>query len=486
MRKILLSVLIIISSLTGYAQSYDERIAAAMNTGDWFALDSIYNNAPHDSIMPFLEVFSRCLTGNRLNRPDISAEAFGQLFNEHSEMLGLDNLLSSTIMFTTDLGRLGHHDQAAGVAASVLESTRQYLDSAWTESLEQCISRHTALSACKPYRITFTESAGNIPFNIIPVGDDKHGAVLIHLDNSSINGKAADITFDTGAGVNMISDSLAQAYGLIPTEGYTTVAGVGTRKGRYAIAAEMKLGNITVCDVPFVVMDFKTGNAKADSYTDCYSTIIGSELMLQLKDITIDFVRREITIPAVAPERSATAPNMCFGRGMNLSTKGSVMDYPVLMNIDTGDSSYGYLGPSFFEARKDFILSEARPDTVRRGGLGGVVESLCYTIDKGIPVCMGSHTADVSGLYVYTQPSAAAMDFGCNIGLKTLMMFDKIRFNLVDFVFSTYPQNLTLFNSRHYDTPVFKYTKAKEPSILQTLGLIAVEVTKLVLYPTAP
>ena len=78
------------------------------------------------------------------------------------------------------------------------------------------------------------------------------------------------------------------------------------------------------------------------------------------------------------------------------------------------------------------------------------------------------------------------MDFGCNIGLKTLMMFDKIRFNLVDFVFSTYPQNLTLFNSRHYDTPVFKYTKAKEPSILQTLGLIAVEITKLVLYPTAP
>lgn len=33
------------------------------------------------------------------------------------------------------------------------------------------------------------------------------------------------------------------------------------------------------------------------------------------------------------------------------------------------------------------------------------------------------------------------MDFGCNIGLKTLMMFDKVRFNLVDFLLTTFPKN---------------------------------------------
>lgn len=67
MRKLLFSVVTIICSLTGYSQSYDERIANAMNSGDWFALDSIYNAAPKDSIMPFLEVYSRGLIGNRLN-----------------------------------------------------------------------------------------------------------------------------------------------------------------------------------------------------------------------------------------------------------------------------------------------------------------------------------------------------------------------------------------------------------------------------------
>ena len=46
MRKLLLSVITLVSSLVGAAQSYDERIAMAMNTSDWFALDSIYNSSP--------------------------------------------------------------------------------------------------------------------------------------------------------------------------------------------------------------------------------------------------------------------------------------------------------------------------------------------------------------------------------------------------------------------------------------------------------
>lgn len=146
MRKMLFSIVIALSSLSGYAQSYDERIADAMNTADWFALDSVYNAAPKDSIMPFLEVFSRCLIGNRLNRPDISVPAFDELFKEHSASLGMDNLLSSTMMFTTDLGRVGQHEQAAQLAQAILDATRQYLDSTWTDSLRQCISKHTALS----------------------------------------------------------------------------------------------------------------------------------------------------------------------------------------------------------------------------------------------------------------------------------------------------------------------------------------------------
>lgn len=441
MRRLLLSTIIIISSLASSAQSYDERIATAMNTGDWFALDSIYNAAPKDSIMPFLEVFSRCLIGNRLNRPDLSIPAFDELFKEHSASLDLSNLLSSTIMFSIDLSRIGHNKEAADLCKSILDATRVHLDSTWIASLEQSVSKHSALSAYKPYGITFSETVGRIPFKIVPVGEKKFDSVLMHLENCSINGDCADITFDTGAGVNMISDSLARKFNLIPIDGYVTAAGVGQRICQYAIAKEIRVGNINVTDVPFVIMDFKTGNDEADQFTHHFSIIVGSELMLQLKDLTVDFVNREITIPSVAPERSKSEPNMSFGDGMTLNVAGSVLNTPIIMNIDTGDAAYGYLDASFFKANKDFILKNATADTVRRGGIGGVIESRCYRVNN-MPVCLGGHTVGIPGLVVNTEQTSAAMDFECNLGLKTLMMFDKLRFNLVDFVLSTFPRNI--------------------------------------------
>lgn len=56
-----LLILSILVSFVGYSQTYDDKIAEAMNSEDWFALDSIYSSAPKDSIDPFLEVFSRCV-----------------------------------------------------------------------------------------------------------------------------------------------------------------------------------------------------------------------------------------------------------------------------------------------------------------------------------------------------------------------------------------------------------------------------------------
>ena len=485
MKKLLLLLVIMISSLVGSAQSYDERIATAMNSSDWFALYFIYNVAPKDSIMPFLEVFSRCLIGNRLNRPDVSVPAFDQLFKEHSASLELGNLLNSTVMFATDLSRIGYNQQASDLAKTILEATQQYLDSTWIASLEQLIYKYTALSAYKPYGVTFTESVGRVPFKIVPVGEEKHGSVLMHLENSTINEDVADITFDTGAGVNMISDSLAQKYNLIPIDGYVTVAGIGQRKGQYAIAKEIKIGNIVVTDVPFVIIDFKTGNAKADQFTNHFSIILGSELMLQLKDVTLDFIRNEITVPSIAPERSNVAPNMCFGEGMTLNCAGRVLNNPVMMNIDTGDAAYGTLDVSFFDANKDFIMTNAEADTIRRGGLGGVIESLCYRINN-MPVSLGGHTIDIKGLMVNTSQPSATMDFSCNIGIKTLMQFDKVRFNLVDFVLTTYPHNLLICNSRHYNTPSFQFTKDKGLSILQALGIITVGVARTLINPNAP
>ena len=102
-RIIVFTLIIALSGIATKAQNIDERLGSAMNSSDFFGLYDIYHGTPKDSINPFLEVFSRCLIGNRFNRPDISIPAFDELLKNQSENLDLNLLLSSAMMYSRDL-----------------------------------------------------------------------------------------------------------------------------------------------------------------------------------------------------------------------------------------------------------------------------------------------------------------------------------------------------------------------------------------------
>ncbi len=438
MKKYILTLLICLGSFSfSYSQRPDEKIAEAMNNSDWFALDSLYKTEPKDSISQFLEIFSRCLIGNRLNRPDISIPAFAELFNTQSKNLDLGNMLNSSMMFAMDLSRIGDNKTAAKMLSLNLEAVRTHLDSATIAGVEKFINQYEALSKYDPYKIIFENSVGTIPFEIVPVGPQKNNSVLMHLRNTSINGIEADVTFDTGAGVNIISDSLALKYNLIPLDASTTVGGVGIQNGSYAIAKELKIGDMVVRDVPFYIINITTNNEEADKYIDCFSIVVGSELMLQLKDLTIDFINNEITVPSVAPERSHASANMCFSSSMNLLSKGIVQGNKMLMNIDTGDASYGSLGKVFFEKNKEYITTHCKLDTIRNAGIGGVNVSECYRVPN-LSIELGNNEIKAAEIVVVLQDNmGGTFGYDCNLGLKSLMLFNKVRFNMVDFVLTT-------------------------------------------------
>lgn len=440
--RFLLAIIASLVTMASSAQTYDEQIANAMNNSDWFALDSIYSVAPKDSIHPFLEIYSRCLLGNRLNRPDVSIPAFKELFNTQSSNLDLSNLISSTFMFGMDLSRMGQNDAAASMTYSVLEATRQYLDSTMVSNLTSQANRYSALVAYNPYQIKFEyKDYGNIPFEIVPVGPADKGSALMHLRESYINGSAADITFDTGAGTNLISPEMAEKYQLTPLEGTrVSVSGVAWKEGSMAIAKELKIGNITIADVPFTVIPIATDNSVADQYIEAYNIVLGSDLMLHLKDVSLNFMQNQIIIPAAAPFNSARTgakPNMCFSSTMNLMCNGIIHNEPMLMCIDSGDASFGSLDKEFFERNKQFVIDNGTKDTLRMAGIGGVDYSECYYVPN-LTITLGSHTAEIPKMVVKTEEGVGAgAQYECNVGLRTLMLYPVVRFNLVDFVLTT-------------------------------------------------
>jgi len=482
MKKLLLALSIVFATaLQITAQTIDEKIGNAMNTHDWFALDSIYNAAPKDSIHPFLEVFSRCLIGNRLNRTDISIPAFQELLN--SQSLDMGNLVQSVHMFAMDLSREGKNAEASSMINSIVSQTRQYLDSTSIKSLTVAANRYASLAKYAPYRISFPDVRNAIiPFNIVPVGPKEKQSVLIHLRNSSINGSEADITFDTGAGTNMISHEMADKYGLIPLEGsMLTVSGIGKSDGYIAIAKELRLGDIIVKDVPFTVVTMSTNNKEANKYIDCFNIVVGSELMLQLKDLTVDFINRRILVPTVAPRRSNAKPNICFSSGMNLLSKGFIHGMHALMCIDSGDASFGSLGFNIYKRNREYVERTGRPDTIRSAGIGGVSIMPCYYVPD-VPITIGGVTVIPSELVVKTRNDNA---YDANIGLRTLMLFNRIHFNMVDFVLTTEPSLESMNMSRNKPAEL-RFSKDNGLNIWQIVGIIGIGITRRLLFPDAP
>lgn len=435
MKNLTLILTMLLYCFVTKAQSIDERIAGTMNSSDFFGLYDIYNSTPKDSINPFLEVFSRCLIGNRFNRPDISIPAFDELLKTQSENLDLNLLLQSSVMYSMDLSRVGKNKEAYNTMSSILSAAYQMMDSLSLAPYANMATQYRSLIKYSPYQISIAGETGIIPFDTIPTGKPDSQQYLMQITEARINGNPVKITFDTGAGVNVITDSLARAYGLEFLDADVAATGVASSAGRYAIAKELVLGNIKVNYVPFYVIDIRSHNEEADKYIGVLEFIVGSELMLQLKDVTIDFSAKEIQVPAHVASPSNVRPNMCFSSDMNLVTISEINSQPLMMKLDSGDAGFGRLNKYFFEANKEYLTTYCQSDTVNMAGVGGVWSVRCYKLPD-VAMNLGGNSVVVPLLDVQTEQHGNYMEEN-NLGIKSMMLFRKIRFNLVDMVLTT-------------------------------------------------
>ena len=435
MKKLILISTIVLSCFVAKAQSVDERIGTAMNTSDFFGLHDIYYSTPKDSINPFLEVFSRCLIGNRFNRPDISIPAFDKLLKTQAEMLDLNLLLQSSAMYSMDLSRVGKNEDAYNFLSAALSSAYQMVDSTSLKPYANMAAQYKSLTQYSPYQISITGDMGIVPFDTIPTGKQGSKQYLMQITKARINDNPVKITFDTGAGVNVITDSLARAYGLEFLDADVAATGVASSAGRYAVAKELVLGNIKVNDVPFYVIDIRSHNDEADKYIDVLEFIVGSELMLQLKDVTLDFDAKEIQVPAVAAAPTNECPNMCFSSDMNLITQTEVNGQPQIMKLDSGDAGFGRLNKFFFDANKEYLTTNCESDTVNMAGVGGVWSVLCYKLSNA-SFTLGGNSVTVPVFDVQTEQHGNYMEED-NLGIRSMMLFRKVRFNLVDMILTT-------------------------------------------------
>lgn len=428
MKKLLLSIALVFATLSSFAQSADDRVGEMMNSGQWFELrDFLQNNT--DSVTPFLNDFAEAMLAHFFNKPGKAVELSSALIN--SGNLDLGNVLSVSQLMAIDMGTLGQNEKAAQVLSQVLSQTKQYLDTTTVAIFENQIDRHKALSQYTPYRVKRNTGIISIPMKIdtLTILEAQPPIMVSYLTDCHINGNLCEIRFDTGAGMNVVSTQKAKDLGL-KNIGASMVAG-GTRETAgvpIAIADSLNLGDLTIYDVPFLVLDIRTGHDTLDVQLQRTDIVIGYEVMNVLKHVQLNFEKSCLMVSDKSFVSASEKPNMMIANGNQIVAQGSVNSNPVLIDPDCGDGSFGIFFADSWPVMKTFVKENQEPRNALMGGSGGYDELQVYKIED-VPLTIGTTTIsipqiDLSEKY---QPSE---EYQVRIGLKTFLLCKNVSFDM--------------------------------------------------------
>ena len=430
-QKRLLSIYVILICLLSYnnssAQSANEIIASDVNTGQWFALNRHLAEIPADSLSPFMDLIGRAFAATKFNRPEVSVESFEDLLNNHSKKLGLSNIILMSHLMAADLSKLGRNAEAAELISDIVNATRQHLDSTTVKSLYSFAKQYEAFSHFSMNEMVLPEKETPcIKFELDSIHTEDSHSCYMKLSNSTLNGKPLAFTFDTGAGVNIISDSLAVEYGVKPLGIEISAKGVNEQNGWLGLADEIKLGNIIFKNIPFYVITVSTGNDNLDRYAKHMNMLLGVQIMQVLKEFTIDFTQNSITVNPAPVKTEGTTPNLCYSNSLQII--GCFNNGDIQAIIDTGAADYCSLYKNYYVRHKEEIIDKGTPDTERTGGAGGISITEGYNLSD-FSLALDGHTVILPEVYVSEQYDK---DGDGIVGIDALCLFKRLHFNLND------------------------------------------------------
>ena len=407
--------------------SYDIRVSEALNNSEWFELRDAYIEGK-DSLSPMLKAFSESMLAHNFNSNNAACHAIERLVNEHQDEIGADNVMSMLYMKATALKRMKRYTEAASLLDGVYKAFEPYTDSISLSAFREFGRQYEILAKYKEVNeVTVSGDEGVVPFRLDSVGGVEKRGVSIMLP-AQVNGVEQDIIFDSGAGVNVVSVSTAQRLGLDVHNVGTQMTGFGTQRGGFAVAQELILGNITMKNVPFYVMDISSGVDSIDVHMKHLQMILGVEFINAVKEFHIDFSRSAIIIPTETTSLDIDElPNMCYGTSGLFCVEADIEGVNRLIHLDTG-ASWGVLTGQYHALYSDSIASNCVSATSRMAGAGGI------SIEKGYILCdvtisIGGVSYTFPTLFVSTDSnSGIELGYG-NLGMDYFLQFDKVIYN---------------------------------------------------------
>lgn len=213
-----------------------------------------------------------------------------------------------------------------------------------------------------------TSHAEPLPDGSVSIPFEAVGRSKSHIQvESRINGKPANLIFDTGA-ANYLTTEAAPAFG-VKVSGGVNIGGVGesSSPGGYATIDRIALGDAVLRDQTFVV-----GPAPWPPAKDAAVGLTGYEFFAEYVT-TIDYPDRKIRFATALPQSDHGLRVPFYNDDSHIYVKATIDGVEGLFGLDTGDGGTVAVFPAFAER---FHIRGASGDvTTNGGGIGGAVKS---------------------------------------------------------------------------------------------------------------
>lgn len=347
------------------AQNANQRVAELINSSD---LDALSDELPslRGQVVKPLQALADALVAYHEGRHEDSNKAIAEL-SEYAPELGSEVVFNMLQLSVYNYLMSENYAEGAQIVDLILQTLPEGDSAAESrESLEATQRWMSALAAKDKVAILRPQTDVSVPFEIREMGQGEHIIVRLSTNEGQVQQEAI---FDTGCSfANFISTKAAERMGVEIVAEDIIVRGFGKGYARLGILPEAKLGDITIKNMTFLVVDkLVPDNVQVDGMCDM---VLGTHVIRKLGEIRIEVQDKLLLLPqeqSVAPQRR----NLFFNAGQYylLCRDG---EEQLTLHFDTGNVKTQLSSKYFTRFQSKVEAEGGEVERSRSGGFGGV------------------------------------------------------------------------------------------------------------------
>jgi predicted aspartyl protease len=391
-----------------------KELRIAYRTHNYFRLDNLIRNT-NPAIQSSELMLFKAKTFFVFNKPFESDSLISILLQKYSQAFDDTVVADLFYMRAVNEDRLENYKKSYKYGSVVVKNYSHLYDSTFITELNDDNDIRLLLSNSPKMDLTRSDDTQ------IRIKRDIAGLINVPV---FLGPDSMDFVFDTGAGMPVIVNSLAQKYGFLPLgKKVKIVAVTGKRIDADIALVNLKIGNISIRNSPFIVFPDSVLSFGKGAYV--IKGVIGFPIIRKLGEIIFKN-DKDLFIPK-EPER-IEAKNFA----LDDATPVILVVYKndsLPFHFDTG-ADKTFLYTSFLNKYKDEIVKSSKKKNNLMGGAGGTIKIESYVLDS-LQLSAGNVQTRLDSVSILTKSLNSLQNeyFYGNFGQDFIKKYNEMKLN---------------------------------------------------------